>query len=30
LRFWRWDPNPQPIDYKSIALPLRHVEIAAC
>ena len=21
---WRWDLNPRPIDYESIALPLRH------
>ena len=21
---WKWDLNPRPIDYESIALPLRH------
>ena len=24
---WRWDLNPRPIDYESIALPLRHSSI---
>ncbi len=28
--FWSWwrDLNPRPIDYESIALPLRHTSIA--
>ena len=24
---WKWDLNPRPIDYESIALPLRHSSI---
>ena len=24
---WKWDLNPRPIDYESIALPLRHSSV---